>query len=174
MSKSAYHHYIPELPAELPAELAATPSSSELIRAHLARSVESGVTRASIAIALGFQENNLSNFATGKRKVPLGRVIALAAALGLDDSQTIELLNARMVELHGHNSDLCLHTLAIWATSLVQQAPCSDESFLAAALAKAKAPAPHIDNILNSPQIRAHLEATIHNAVQEELARMAS
>jgi predicted esterase len=156
----------------LPAELAPVKSSTQLINEHVERLRESGVLQKTIALSLGFGANYVSMLKAGE-ELPLPRVIAFAAAVRLSEEEREELLHARLMELHGEKGEICVETLAQWATDLVT--PVGDEAKLIEMWREAISPAPHmVVGLLDDPARAARIAAVMNHVVQVELEAMAA
>lgn len=156
----------------MPAELLPPKSSTQLIVEHLERAQDSGKSQKVLAGAMDVKGPNLSNWKAGSKEMPLSRVIQFADAACLSEAQTHELLNARLIELHGRQGDFCLANIAHWAK--VAFAPVGDEAKLLSMWEEASSPAPHlVAGLLENPAVAAKVKAALHAVVQEELSALA-
>lgn len=165
MAKTASH--IEPLPAAaMPAK-----SSTQLINEHIERARENGLLQKEIALSLNFGPNYVSMLKGGE-ELPLPRVLPFAAALRLSDAEKHELLHTRLMELHGQKGEICMETIATWASELC--APFGDEAKLIEMWREASSPAPHlVAGLLNDPKAAARIKAVIEDVVQAELKAMA-
>lgn len=155
----------------LPAELLPAKSSTQLINEYLERLRDSGVPQKVIALSLGFGPNYVSMLKAGE-ELPLPRVVAFAHAVRLSDAERHELLHTRLMELHGEKGEICVETLAQWASELC--APVGDEAKLIQMWREATSPAPHlVAGLLDDPARAARIAAAMHEVVQAELQTMA-
>lgn len=165
MAKTASH--IPPLPAEL----VPTKPSMELINEYVERLRNSGVPQKTIALSLGFGPNYVSMLKAGD-ELPLPRVIAFAHACRLTDAERHELLHTRLMELLGEKGEICVETLAQWASELCS--PIGDEATLIEMWREATGPAPHmLAGLLEDPARAARVRAAMEAVVQAELKAMA-
>ncbi len=155
----------------LPVELLPTKSSTQLINEYVERLRDSGVPQKVIALSLGFGPNYVSMLKAGE-ELPLPRVVAFAHAVRLSDAERHELLHTRLMELHGEKGEICVETLAQWASELC--APLGDEAKLIQMWREATSPAPHlVAGLLDDPARAARIAAVMNEVVQAELQAMA-
>jgi len=155
----------------LPAELVPAKSSTELINEYVERLRDSGVPQKTIALSLGFGPNYVSMLKAGE-ELPLPRVIAFAHAVRLTDAERHELLQARLVELHGEKGEICVEALAQWADELCS--PVGDEAKLIEMWREATEPAPQmLTGLLEEPARAKRIADAINEVVQAELRAMA-
>lgn len=155
----------------LPTELVSVKSSTELINEHVQRLLDRGERQKTIALSLGFGPNYVSMLKAGD-DLPLPRVIAFAHACRLTDAERHELLHTRLMELHGEKGEICVETLAQWASELC--APVGDEAKLIEMWREATGPAPHmLAGLLDDPTRAARVRVAMEAVVQAELKAMA-
>ncbi len=155
----------------LPAELLPAKSSTQLINEHVQRLLDRGERQKTIALSLGFGANYVSMLKAGE-ELPLPRVIAFAHAVRLTDAERHELLHTRLMELHGEKGEICVETLAQWASELCS--PVGDEAKLIQMWREATSPAPHmVAGLLDDPARAARIAAVMNAVVQSELQAMA-
>jgi hypothetical protein len=146
--------------APLPADLKPTRSSTELINGHVQRLKDNGVPQKAIARTLGFGDNYVSMLKAGE-DLPLPRVIAFAAAARLSPAERFELLDTRLMELHGGRGDFDVEALAAWGAELFS--PTGDEGALMAMWREATEPAPHLlVGLLANPAAAARVKAVVN------------
>lgn len=155
----------------LPAAALPQRSSSELVTAFIERALESGVPRKTIALRSGVEPNFVSMLKNGE-PLPLARILPLAVGCGLSAQERLELLTARIVELHGLKVELDAEALATWVTDLC--ALSVSESVLLQAWREESAAAPaHLHDLLGRPDVAARVRAVLHQVAQEEMHAMA-
>lgn len=156
---------------ELPSELQPLKPSTELINQHIERFIARGGRQKCIALALGLEGPNISNWRAGK-ELPLPRVRAFAQAVGLTQQETQELVYARLVEMHGAQGEFCLATAALWARDAF--APVGDEAALLEMWSDACAPAPGLlSGLLGRPDVQAKVRKALNDIAQAELRALA-
>ena len=156
----------------LPAELLPAKSSTQLVNEYIERLRDSGVPQKVIALSLGFGPNYVSMLKAGE-ELPLPRVVAFAHAIRLTDAERHELLHTRLMELHGEKGEICVETLAQWASELCS--PVGDEAKLIQMWREATSPAPHlVAGLLDDPARAARIAAVMNEVVQAELQAMAA
>lgn len=155
----------------LPAELLPAKSSTQLINEYVERLRDSGVPQKVIALSLGFGPNYVSMLKAGE-ELPLPRVVAFAHVVRLTYAERHELLHTRLMELHGEKGEICVETLAQWASELC--APVGDEAKLIQMWREATSSAPHlVAGLLEDPARAARIAAVMNEVVQAELQAMA-
>lgn len=162
----------PDPVVELPIEALPAISSAELIEKHCRRAKESGSPAKVLALSLGTSTQWVSMLRSGTTGLSLPRLLNFAAYANLTRAETFELLNTRILELHGKNGDICTETLALWAREL--NVPASeDEQALLELWAQVTAPAAHLDGLLANPSARKRVKALLDELAQEAYAAMA-
>jgi len=156
----------------LPTELLSARTSTALINEYVERLRDSGVPQKTIALSLGFGSNYVSQLKDGKDLLPLPRVIAFAHAVRLSEAERHELLHTRLMELHGEKGEICVETVAQWASALCS--PVGDGARLLEMWREATSPAPHLlAGLLDDPVRATRVRAAMEDVVQAELKAMA-
>lgn len=155
----------------LPDDLRPPKSSNQLIVEYLSRLEPRGIRQKTVAATLGFGPNFLSMLKKGE-ELPLGRILAFAAAAGLDDRERRELLHTRMLELHRCKAEICIETLVAWAMDLFE--PVGDEARLLQIWREEAEPfGMSLPSVLSHPSHAARIRAAIAEAIAAEMNTLA-
>lgn len=154
----------------LPTGLLPVKSSTQLLKEHLDSLADRGEQQKVVSLSFDFGSNYISMLKKGEL-LPMSRVVAIANALGLNEHDRAELLNTRLMEMHGQKGVICMETIATWAAETYK--PRGDLERLQRMWEDAIAPAPHLlGDLLKDPVKAARIADVMKEVVQAELTSM--